>query len=80
MQITLPNGIVLDDQDLWAPALQKYASGKGLNTIRAFVAIDTDGSKQYLLVDGEQVIMENRSFEACCCRIDIMAAAKNMPA
>lgn len=76
MQIKLPNGIVLDDQALWAPKLAEYAVRKNIQNIRAFVSTDTTGVKNYLLVQGEQPIFENQSFEACAVHLDMMAASK----
>ena len=75
-QIRLENGILLDDQDLWAPFLQSYAMRKGLTDVRAFVATDTNGAKSYLIVDGQRPEFETQSYEAAAAHIDIMWLAK----
>ncbi len=78
MQIKLPNGIVLDDSEMWAADLAAYAKRKGVEGVRAFVATHLDGSKRYLIVDGEAPCCENSSFEVCAAFIDVMALNKNI--
>ena len=72
MQITLNNGIVLDDSLRSAPDLAKYARDKGLDGIRVFCT----SKNTYLLVDGDVPEYESQSSEAIAVHIDIMVLAK----
>lgn len=77
--ITLPNGIVLDPDGGWAAGLREYAALKGFPGWRAFLAVFPGGEKRYILVDGEDVIREDTSYEAMCVFIEMMWADRTMP-
>jgi hypothetical protein len=77
--IALPNGIILDPDAGWAHGIRNHAHVKGFPGMRAFVATHPDGKRCYVLVDGQDAIFEDPSFEAVCVHIDMMAAARDMP-
>ena len=72
MQITLQNGIELDNEKFAAPMLNRWANEKGVDCRIFYTSLQT-----YLLVVGETPEFESQKAEDVAVHIDILAMAGN---
>ena len=79
MKMTLPSGITLDSEEGLAPQLQAYGLRKGVVGVRAFIATDKHGRKQFLLVHGGTPVFSSVGYEAAAVRLDMIAADQQFP-
>ena len=63
------------DRNDMCKTIESYAKSKGLST-RCLIAVDDDGSKTYVLIDGtkDEVLADGQSAEQIGIRIDLIAA------
>lgn len=80
----LPDGIILKDDALAAPDLQRYALQKGLIDVRIFVAFEGlkhiddlksvhNVKRSYVIYKGTMPVFESQQLEAIAVHIDVMA-------
>jgi hypothetical protein len=71
-KITLEDGTVLDPNWGFAPNLDEYAKSNLSNNMRVFLATDVRGKKEYILVEGQNVIFADANAETVAAHIDIL--------
>ena len=72
MQITLQNGIELDNEKFAAPMLNRWANQKGVDCRIFYTSLET-----YLLVIGDTPEFESQKVVDVAVHIDILAMAGN---
>lgn len=72
MQMTLPNGVVLDNERCAAHQLNQRVESLGLKNIRVFAAKHPDGIEEYIIVEGEEAIYASQTSDAIWCRLGIL--------
>lgn len=70
--ITLGDGTLLDPNEGMAANLDEHAKSSLSDNMRVFVATNLRGKKEYILVEGQNVIFANINAENVAAHIDIL--------
>lgn len=70
--MTLPNGIVIDDEGGACPTLRARIEYNNLFAVRVYLATHSNGDQEYVLVEGVEPIFASTSTEEVWSRIDLL--------